>query len=453
MNWLGGRARLLLHCQHSPAWGSPAADDVLPSHAEALLVRIPVTDLKPGMILTDDLVGKDGRLLLPGGCVLDEKILDRLRNWGVYDVEVEGEAPAAGAFVSLPEDIDPNIARRSRKLVSPFFVLCGADHPGGGRTLPPGRARHGRPGCPRGAVLHYLQPDSLEEQAPLVPFDDDTVEVASLQGILERDTSLSSFPDVYFRILHALENPQSSARGPGRGHRQGRRSFGQVAPAGQQPFLRVRLQGGNHHPGRCPWWAPTNSSPWPWDCPCSITSSTFPAAWSAWKISGACPWPEACSPGFWPGYRTAASAERCFIGGLLRDIGRLIMYRHMPRTMTRVMAAAQAGPQDLTDAEKRDFGLRPHPPWAGCCSGSGALPPPLVEMVRFHHAPEKAVGSLEPAVVHLADLMAAVWGHRANRLWNRSPAVSEAAWDILGLSPQSPGLGLFAGPGTDGRDF
>jgi putative nucleotidyltransferase with HDIG domain len=95
--------------------------------------------------------------------------------------------------------------------------------------------------------------------------------------------------------------------------------------------------------------------------------------------------------------------SRCFVGGLLHDIGRLALYLHEPGGMREAGAAARAGGHLLHDAERAILGFD-HADLGRELLVLWRLPPPVQEMVACHHAPETASACrAETTLVHLAD--------------------------------------------------
>jgi hypothetical protein len=54
--------------------------------------HLPLADVEPGMVLSDELLDKQGQVLLPAGTVLTEKMLERMPNHGIESLAVVGDA-------------------------------------------------------------------------------------------------------------------------------------------------------------------------------------------------------------------------------------------------------------------------------------------------------------------------------------------------------------------------
>ena len=57
--------------------------------------QITAAEAQPGMILVQDVMDKDGRVLIPQGVRLTPMYLSRLLKWGVANLVIEETAPAA----------------------------------------------------------------------------------------------------------------------------------------------------------------------------------------------------------------------------------------------------------------------------------------------------------------------------------------------------------------------
>ncbi|WJW75416.1 HDOD domain-containing protein [Thiohalobacter sp. IOR34] len=94
--------------------------------------------------------------------------------------------------------------------------------------------------------------------------------------------------------------------------------------------------------------------------------------------------------------------ERLFIGGLLHDIGQLLLCSRLPETMGAVLAEIEHG-MEVIDAEREQLGFD-HAELGAELLLAWQLPLTLREAVRFHHQPELAPPpGLEAALLQVAD--------------------------------------------------
>lgn len=96
--------------------------------------------------------------------------------------------------------------------------------------------------------------------------------------------------------------------------------------------------------------------------------------------------------------------DQCFLGGLLHDLGSLIMAAGMPEQYARVIQNAEKSGRPLWQEEQTEFGAT-HAELGAYLLGLWGLPNPVVEAVAMHHQPRQCVvPGFSPAVaVYVAD--------------------------------------------------
>lgn len=55
--------------------------------------HLPMAEVQPGMVLSDELLDKQGHVLLPAGAVLTEKMLERMPGHGIESLAVVDDSP------------------------------------------------------------------------------------------------------------------------------------------------------------------------------------------------------------------------------------------------------------------------------------------------------------------------------------------------------------------------
>lgn len=103
-------------------------------------VRVNLDDLVPGMVLAEDAIHMNGRVLLCAGICLTEKHLKIFKTWGLTEVYINtGET---GVTKKTIEHIDPEIMAQSKaymmkkfsrmdietEFVSELFHICVKEH-------------------------------------------------------------------------------------------------------------------------------------------------------------------------------------------------------------------------------------------------------------------------------------------------------------------------------------
>jgi putative nucleotidyltransferase with HDIG domain len=97
-------------------------------------------------------------------------------------------------------------------------------------------------------------------------------------------------------------------------------------------------------------------------------------------------------------------ADEAFSGGLLHDIGKLLLLKSDPTLYTCVLELAKAD-GDLRSAEIDAFGFD-HAEVGGLAAAAWNLPSAVCDIVRFHHEPSQASEAVALThVINLADLL------------------------------------------------
>jgi HD-like signal output (HDOD) protein len=131
-------------------------------------------------------------------------------------------------------------------------------------------------------------------------------------------------------------------------------------------------------------------------------------------------------------YRREPNVERYFVGGMLHDVGRLILCMKMPEEMRQVLEQCKHNAEPLPAIELRVLGVD-HAMVGGMLMHLWNLPPTLEEIVMFHHQPLEAERHpIETSVIHLADVIA-----HAMQLGNSGevlvPVFETLSWEKVGL--------------------
>ena len=102
--------------------------------------------------------------------------------------------------------------------------------------------------------------------------------------------------------------------------------------------------------------------------------------------------------------------ERLFVGGLLHDIGRLMIALHAPEPWREVVERCQREGELSLNVERLVLGFD-HATVGAELIASWQMPKPLAHMVRWHHNPGKAPNpQLDTFLVHYADFITSVLG-------------------------------------------
>lgn len=102
----------------------------------------------------------------------------------------------------------------------------------------------------------------------------------------------------------------------------------------------------------------------------------------------------------------AQDAERCYIAGLLHDIGKLILVANMPATYAEAIRVACEQDLELADAERQVFGVS-HAEIGAYILGLWAFDESIVSACFYHHHPSIQVGNdfTVTTAVHAANFL------------------------------------------------
>lgn len=140
-------------------------------------------------------------------------------------------------------------------------------------------------------------------------------------------------------------------------------------------------------------------------------------------------------------YRRESNVERLFVGGMLHDVGQVVLISARPDISRELLEAQRDTDRFYMELEVEQLGFS-HAELGGALLKKWKIPTSIAEPVTFHHNPGSAEQfRLESALIHLADIIcqAMEFGQGAER---GVPPLDEPAWDRLGLSPHMLGTVL-----------
>ncbi|WP_462324106.1 HDOD domain-containing protein [Desulfoplanes sp.] len=125
-------------------------------------------------------------------------------------------------------------------------------------------------------------------------------------------------------------------------------------------------------------------------------------------------------------------AESFFTAGLLHDAGRLIIFKNMPYGSVQALLAARSEMLPLVEAEKQIFGYD-HTDVGDLLFKTWQMPDFLRDIIANHHTPEKAHAPRNAALVQLADNMANAMAIPSGSTFVL-PGMQEEHWKSLGVT-------------------
>ena len=129
--------------------------------------------------------------------------------------------------------------------------------------------------------------------------------------------------------------------------------------------------------------------------------------------------------------------DESFTGGLLHDIGKLVLAVNFPDQFKDALEKAARDQVDLCVVEKEAFGAT-HADVGGYLLGLWGLPAPVVEAIALHHSPSqsKEPGFSPLAAVHIANVLVNRRAQRANKI--PAPNFDQSYLNALRLSHRLP---------------
>jgi putative nucleotidyltransferase with HDIG domain len=151
---------------------------------------------------------------------------------------------------------------------------------------------------------------------------------------------------------------------------------------------------------------------------------------SFWRHSTLC----AVAAGHLAARGLANHGETAFVGGLLHDIGQLVLFSRAPELARQalLMSVDSVDDLDLHACERRILGFD-HAAVGHAVARNWALPTALAECIQFHHEPELTQAHpVEVAIVHVANSLAVLAEIGSTDFRDATP-VSAAALRALNL--------------------
>lgn len=125
--------------------------------------------------------------------------------------------------------------------------------------------------------------------------------------------------------------------------------------------------------------------------------------------------------------------EEVSAGGLLHDIGKVILILQFPDDYQEAMSEAERSGKTIGEAERVFFAAN-HPTTGAWMALKWSFPRNLTDMIECHHKPHLAKNApFQTAVVHLSDVLlrGRGFGFAGD---NKVPPVNPATWEKLQLS-------------------
>jgi HD-like signal output (HDOD) protein len=383
------------------------------------------------MVLGDDLKDQNGRFLLAKGVELSTKHLKIMKTWGVVEADIDGVTEQEMGEKQAA-DIDPKMLEKAEEIEKQRFIFSDLEHEAVHQLFQICVLRR--------AKNISINPDLMESkpaiivaapEKPSVPENSDGPKYDP-KKIIQSRIKLPSLPTIFHQINEAINDPKCSAT-----------HIANIISKDQSLSARL-LQLVNSAFYSFPSKIDTISRAVAiigtkqlstlslGTCALAVfkdVPSDLVNMKSFWKHSIAC----GIIARILASYKNTALTERFFVGGLLHDIGRLILFMSIPEISKEAVLKAKETGCMLNQAENDLIGFD-HSKMGGILLREWKLPTSLENIARFHHIKTESQVKMDTAVAHIADVMANALeiGNSGER---NIPPLFPKAWAEIGLSP------------------
>jgi HD-like signal output (HDOD) protein len=388
---------------------------------------VPADELKAGMLLADDLIHFNGRLLLGKGTCLTPKYLRILRMWGIT------EAPIlkSGIVAEEPEYFEKEelqVDEDTRKIAKDFFHFADLGHEVNRRLYQLFIQR-----LTDGAVdlkKTGMDGDKPPEEEGAEPGYGLAADAMDIREKIKKEIKLPSLPTLVVRLNEAINHPSCTAT-----------HIADIIVKDSSLAARLlKLVNSAFYS------FPTTIESIPRAVTIIGSKQLSELALGTAVISTFknIPVDVADMKSFWThnvacgiicrllaSYRKNANTETYFLAGLLHDIGRLILYMYFPQVARNTLFKAYESHQLLHLAEEELTGCG-HPELGSTLIKQWRLPPILEYGCRYHHDPMESPDRLVSSIVHIADIITIAMRFGNSGEYFVPPLIPEA-WEELGL--------------------
>ncbi len=391
---------------------------------------VSLDEIKPGMTLATDMRTNQGRLLLQAGSKIQAEHLKIARIWGITQADITDDSAPTGPENPI-ERLDPELKKVLDALTDWKFACCDRESPFYRKlaflfqkriasTLTRKNSRK--------VVEKYRGPKILGD---VKQSRGDESQKPHLEKLVDKEVSLVTLPDVFHEIVEVTGNPKSSSTDISNVLAKDQSLSSRILRLVNSPFygLMSKVDTLSRAVTIVGTVEITNLA-----MGISITS-TFNDV-SSELVNMHDFWEHSLSVGVVAKILATQNKmpvqERLFVGGLLHDIGRLVLLKNYSRISGKMLAFATSRPVNLYDLETKYFGFS-HSELGGRLLEQWKVPQALANMVKSHHSRSSIDDSGETILIRLADIIShgLGYGHSGAR---RVPPLDYNEWKNAGLS-------------------
>lgn len=379
-----------------------------------------IKDLKPGMVLDEEVRDINGRLLLKKDKEIQSSHIRIFKIWGVTEVKIQGnngdKSPSTGP--ASPERIE-----KIRAYTKDLFRHVDLDHPAIKeifRISVEFRIKHNLNGNEKAIDLAEIESKNSGNGNNF------------LQKLRNKKLTLPEIPSIVFELNEVIANPLSSSEDIAQVVQRSPSLTALLLKIVNSPFygfpskidkisLAVTLIGTREISGLA--------------LGISLISlfNKIPkeilSMYSFLRHSLAC----GIISRILAAHKNIPQTEQLFVSGLLHDLGRLILYSYFPNESRNILSRARSSEMLLYMQETDYLGCN-HTHLVKHLLQQWKLPMVLENNVFFHHSPREAQQPLPATLVHLADIITNGLGIGTSGE-RFVPPLDTAAWESLELPP------------------
>ncbi len=381
-----------------------------------------IDDLTEGMVLAEDLLTPAGRFVLAAGAKIKADQLGLLKSWGIIEAEITESS--LGKRYARQQELDAEFSDQADFLLKQRFVHNALDSEPVATLY-----RHAAHRCAQ--RLQQGWTPVLFSSTPDASVENQSSASMNMTQLLKGDVDIVSLPMVYSHIVELINQPNTSAHQLGRVISKDASLTVRLLRLVNSPFYgfsgkidsvsrAVSLLGFNE-------------------------LTTLALGITVVQKFQAIPSEQLDMESFWchsircglfartiADYIGEKNSERYFTGGLLHDIGRLVMLDRAPAQYRDAMSCARCKKLPMYRAELNSL-KTDHSIIGKMLADKWRLSPSLARMIGNHHSPRMAHYPIEACIIHVADIFAHVCSDEI-LLVNEIPELQLPAWEKIGLS-------------------
>jgi len=384
--------------------------------------KINVYKIKPGMILGQDVVNREGRLLFLKNLALTKKEIRTLKMWGIPEITIQSDPQKE---IQGPTDAKPPDNKRTREFLDNWFEKNDIQNPVIETVYD--------------LCLNRFQNNQFEISSFFGKKDDTIVQsflnkikpIKNMHLLLDDKLKLPALPTIFSEISEAIKNPKCSGKDI-------------AAIVSKDPSLSATLlkivnsayYGLSEKVESLQYAAMALGTRQVSSLALGITVIDYFKGISDQRINMQSFWRHSVACGI--AAKTFAThikgvvSERVFIGGLLHDIGRLIFLNYYPVEFNALYHQAQKLGLFLYEVEPKYLGIT-HAHFGSLLAKTWNFSDNISRLIHHHHDNFKTQPPQEVAIVSVSNWLVTAIGIGSSGETGL-PALNMNAWNALGIT-------------------